>query len=737
MTGVFDSNVFDFATTAACTGNVFFINLDNGVAMTALHIEGSGARTQPMVEIASDSTGSASMVDITLTGAISGHVFEISLDTTSTGDVLNVDMNAAVGGRFLFLDGGAAIRTANMIDVTNDGSGNVDFIEVADSNTGSGALIDINSSGVGSGNIFDITYSAADTGNALNVVMADNVAGAALNITGAGIRTDSIIEVVSSETGSVDGMVLLQTTGVFTGHMLTVHSDAAATTGGLVHLDLDAGVAYKALTIDLAGARTAAIIQVVFDGTFGATGGGTLLDIDVSQTGASASPLIDIDLTSIYTGSIFDFATSSASTGTIFVVNMTNAVAAAVEVQTLAGTRTANANTVTHSAAGAVDIYQIDDSGTSSGHVWDVNVSGNSTGNVLDIVMSASKVAGHAIHVDLATDLAGNAILIDAAGTRTAPIIYIANTGADGGTDDHILFINQTGILDSNLVQLTFGTAASTGEALSIAMDTNVAGRAIAITSAATGVSGEGAGLDITHTGDLVAGANLVDIISTGNPSSTSHVLSLQQTTGAGTAGAYVLYINATGANVEALKVDAGAVVFDETLAVTGAATFSSTVATGALTVTGAATVSTTLGVTGATTLSSTLSYRNLTEVVTATNIITAAESGSVFFLASATEFVSTLPAVAAGLHFTFVVTAAPSGASYTIVTDNSDNIIVGKAFSSTSGNADSGLTDDTITFVDSVAVAGDMVRVWCDGTNWFAYAYTDADAAVTFTTAS
>jgi hypothetical protein len=47
MTGIFDSNVFDFATTAACTGNVFALVLDNAVAMTALRVTGSGVRTQP------------------------------------------------------------------------------------------------------------------------------------------------------------------------------------------------------------------------------------------------------------------------------------------------------------------------------------------------------------------------------------------------------------------------------------------------------------------------------------------------------------------------------------------------------------------------------------------------------------------------------------------------------------------------------------------------------------------
>ena len=126
------------------------------------------------------------------------------------------------------------------------------------------------------------------------------------------------------------------------------------------------------------------------------------------------------------------------------------------------------------------------------------------------------------------------------------------------------------------------------------------------------------------------------------------------------------------------------------------------------------------------------------TEIVTATNVITAAESGAVFFLNSSTEFVSTLPAVAAGLHFTFIVTAAPSGASYTVVTDGSANVIKGQIHSSTGGDADSETSGgDTVTFANGVAVAGDMAEFWCDGTNWFVQALCNADAGITITTAS
>jgi membrane protein implicated in regulation of membrane protease activity len=124
-------------------------------------------------------------------------------------------------------------------------------------------------------------------------------------------------------------------------------------------------------------------------------------------------------------------------------------------------------------------------------------------------------------------------------------------------------------------------------------------------------------------------------------------------------------------------------------------------------------------------------------EIVTATNAITAAESGATFFLNSATEFVSTLPAPALGLRYTFIVSAAPSGASYTVVTTSSANIIKGLQQSVAGDAGDSGTADDTITFVDGQAVAGDRVDVISDGTSWFAYANSKVAAGITFTQAS
>lgn len=128
-------------------------------------------------------------------------------------------------------------------------------------------------------------------------------------------------------------------------------------------------------------------------------------------------------------------------------------------------------------------------------------------------------------------------------------------------------------------------------------------------------------------------------------------------------------------------------------------------------------------------------------EIVTATNVITTEESGKTFFLNSSTEFVSTLPAPQIGLKYSFVVTAAPSGANYTVVTNASANVIKGQCYTVDVNSA----TDpdfetsgcDTISFVSAKAVAGDRVDVVCDGTNWFAYAFSSVFDAITFTTAS
>ena len=759
VSGVYAGDILSVVTSAAATGNIIFIDLDSALAGTALHMEGSGTRTQPFVELISDCVGSAVYVDINITGASSGNVIDITGATTSTGTFVDLNMGSAVGAEAININGGNGARTANLVGVTHDGSGNADFMEVTASNTGSGHVFDLNVTGAASGNVLDVVVgSAAYTGDVISIDLGATATGSQAIVLTSGVMTRSTVLVDINENGAASGNTIDIDIGAvtYTGNVLDINLGATATGG-------------QALVVASgAMARTVSLFEI---GDAGTSSGATF---DINHTGITTGIMFDIDLTAATTGNIFDFATDSASTGTVFRINMTNAVGAILNSYTLAGTRTANGTVIAHTAAGAVDIFQIDDSGTSSGHVFDINSSGNSTGNVIDIVASSSKVEGHFINMDLATDLAGNAINIAAAGTRTAPIINIANTGADSGTDDHVIFVNQTGLLDSNLIQLTYGTAASTGnaiqintgtnlagnaltivtagvrtapvifingdatdggtddhiididqdgvldsnvlditfatgastgQAIDINMGTNVAGMALSINSAGTGVTAEGSAIDIVHSGVLVAGADVMSISATGAISSTSNALAIATI---GDAGSYALYINATG-SAEAIHVDAGTVTFDETLTVTGATTL-----------------------TGAVTVSSTLSYRNLVEDVTATNVITAAESGSVFILNSGTEFVSTLPAHAAGLNFRFIIGAAPSGASYTVVTASSTNTIQGLA--EVAGAVVAAVDEDTITFTDGAAAIGDWVEVVSDGTNWYVSGSGVASTAIVFT---
>lgn len=124
-------------------------------------------------------------------------------------------------------------------------------------------------------------------------------------------------------------------------------------------------------------------------------------------------------------------------------------------------------------------------------------------------------------------------------------------------------------------------------------------------------------------------------------------------------------------------------------------------------------------------------------KILTAASTLTHNDNGSIFFLNSATEFVTTLPAPFLGAEFTFIVKAAPSGASYTVVSSSSANIIKGMQNPAAAAAGDTGTTDDTITFVDSQALPGDMVVLYSDGTSWFAQAFSRVAAGITFTTAS
>jgi hypothetical protein len=121
-------------------------------------------------------------------------------------------------------------------------------------------------------------------------------------------------------------------------------------------------------------------------------------------------------------------------------------------------------------------------------------------------------------------------------------------------------------------------------------------------------------------------------------------------------------------------------------------------------------------------------------EVVTATNVITAAETGKTFFLSAAAGFESTLPTAAAGLRYKFIVATAPTSNGYTITGTPADKIF-GTVACSGAENTINGVTadaNDNVILVHNQAKIGDTVTFISDGTNWYVNGNVNTYAAIT-----
>jgi hypothetical protein len=575
--------VFDIDMNGTLTGQVFNVDMNAAVGAKFLYLDaGAATRTVDLIDIKWDGDGNVDVMNITATNTGTGAIFDINMDGAgSTAGVFNVDMNAAVGAEFLYLDVGAGNRTANLIEIKYDGSGAVDCFAIVATDTSSG-------------HIFDIDMGATHTGDVINIDMDAAVASRSIYIdAGGGTRTLDEIVVKHDGDGNVDVLSVVSTnTG--TGSIFDINMDGNGSTGGVFNIDMNAAVGATVMTLDAgAGTRTVDMIDVTFDGD----GNVGFLDINVTNTGSGN--IIDVDIDSIHTGNIISITYgTAASTGDAVELAMGTNVAGSAIVISAAGARTDDLIKIDDSSTGAgarahfdidcsgtgtysvLDIAQgntavnvspivitrgigtnaaaailVTDNGTSSAGVIDINVAGiATTAAVFDITYSAA-ATNDAIQVVMADAVAASAFVVTATGIRTDDLFKIDSDHTGAGL---IWDINLTGAASGNVFDLTYSVGANTGNAISLAMGTNVAGQAIVVTSAATGVSGEGSALQVAHTGNLAAGANLIQIISTGNHDATSDVVYLEQSTGAGTAGTTLLRLNATGANVEALAIDAG-----------------------------------------------------------------------------------------------------------------------------------------------------------------------------------
>ncbi|KKL64694.1 hypothetical protein LCGC14_2162400 [marine sediment metagenome] len=129
-----------------------------------------------------------------------------------------------------------------------------------------------------------------------------------------------------------------------------------------------------------------------------------------------------------------------------------------------------------------------------------------------------------------------------------------------------------------------------------------------------------------------------------------------------------------------------------------------------------------------------------ITEELTTTKTVTAADSGTHYILNSATAFVTTLPALGDGLEFWFHAGATQvTGGNHTIVTAASGNVIEGSIASreDAAGVVACVAAADTISFIADTMLQGDHAHVVCDGTDWYLDGLTFVQDGMTTTQAS
>ena len=126
--------------------------------------------------------------------------------------------------------------------------------------------------------------------------------------------------------------------------------------------------------------------------------------------------------------------------------------------------------------------------------------------------------------------------------------------------------------------------------------------------------------------------------------------------------------------------------------------------------------------------------YKNCITVVATARILEDVESGSIVFCAitGSSDVAITLPTPDAGLYFTFINAATPSGSGDAVITPVATDTIVSMSNGDADADGASNLLADTVT-IEAASIGGERIDVVCDGTYWYAYAHQNAVGSITF----
>jgi len=121
-------------------------------------------------------------------------------------------------------------------------------------------------------------------------------------------------------------------------------------------------------------------------------------------------------------------------------------------------------------------------------------------------------------------------------------------------------------------------------------------------------------------------------------------------------------------------------------------------------------------------------------QIHAAADTLTINEGSKLHVFGNAAEYALTLPAVstAAGIHYHIVVGINPSGTSFTVITNASENKITGVA--TVAGESVAASDEDTVTFTLDAAIIGDYIDLYSDGVLWYVSGHANAVTGIVFT---
>lgn len=728
-----------------------------------LTITNTGAGSGDCIQITnvgtgSDIEGTGGLWSVSNIGDIVANIITLAGDDATDSITLTTGDIAVVDGSFTLEDADDAAS----LSITNDTATTASVIVFAGAGAFTGStttsFLTITPSGLTTGTAVYIPVAALTTGKAVDIVGdTAQTSGALLTVTGSGTTvtntTGALISSVSSSTtgtnavlnymstAATDETVLLKLVASDTlllGNVINITTSAMTTGTGIAMTTLDALTTGIGLHIASAATAITTTGRLFYSNHTGATGTTATLN-EFATSATDESILLKLTTTAMVTGIALNVVgTTGMTTGSL--IRLTSSTAAAVATNGIVSLKSTGAFTST-SNAGFVDIgasalvgtgtlVNITSSNASQAtntvlRVAQSGVTTGYTGTVVDISSTSTTGSGSVLTVTGANTTAGNTVKIDAAAVTTGTGLLVTSAGviittgelvslvANGATTSTgVLRLSATSLTDGWCAQFTGGGATTTSSGGVLDLEMGAATDGVGLKVLTSGVYTGTAGVALFSAAAATEG-NIVVITGTGLTTGTA--LLINTTTATLTSGFYIRCND--GAATDFSVGDFGATV------IAGSA-----VGTAALTITNGDIVL----------ASGTIAYRQLTETVASTNILTAAETGKTCFLAHGTEFVSTLPAPAAGLHFKFIIGLAPSDADYTVVTHDGSDLIYGNAVSSAdaggSADATAGTPADTITFVGGQAAVGDWVEVVSDGTYWYAFGIMGDEDAITFT---